>query len=329
MFVDNRDAHDFEHPMMPTFRYFSYRSIAFAPVPWCIFRVRRWMAQSHLLDWFRHRGKGVGMPRVKEEPRSRLATLQDILAGGGQVILDQAQTLREVFQKRLGDVGRGLEEQLAVVMTTLEERLTLQLDEVVSGIAISIRKDLDRLRERIRAVETRLSDVPKEGVRELMNPLQTLASNAIQTAASVQGRLEELVGRLQLVERRAVEISREATHDTNQNDDVRQRLDRVEARLTDLARDAGGKLGEVGALRERLTRIENRVLETSKEQVARAGESTGLRDRLARLEARLSDLSREQVARAVEAAGLRERVFRLEQRAISPEHADLVAERPE
>lgn len=271
------------------------------------------------------------MPRVKEEPRGTLAALQDMLAGGSQVILDQAQTLRDELQRRLGDVGRGVEEQLGTMIAGIEERLSAQLDELVSGLAISIRRDVDRLRERVRVVETRLSDVPKEGVRELVNPLQALANNAIQTAASVQGRIEELVGRLQHVERRAGALQVEPTPqpDPSSADDLRERLDRIESRLSELSREAGGKLGEVGAMRERLTRTENRVLEISKDQVARAGEATGLRDRLARLEARLSDLSREQVARAVESAGLRERVFRLEQRTVGIEGPRLVAERTE
>jgi chromosome segregation ATPase len=268
------------------------------------------------------------MPRVKEEPRGRLAALQEMLSGGSQSLLDQAQTLRDEVQKRLGDVGRGLEEQLGTVVGALEERLSAQLDDLVSGLAISIRRDLDRLRERVRAVEGRLSDVPKEGVRELVSPLQTLANSAIQTAAAVQERIEELVGRLQTVERRAVDVVREPIQE-GPLDDVRQRLDRIESRLSELSREAGGKLGEVGAIRERLTRIENRVLETSKEQITRAGEATGLRDRLARLEARLSDLSREQVARAVEAAGLRERVFRLEQRTVTLDAPRHLVERAE
>ncbi len=265
------------------------------------------------------------MPRLKEEPRGRLATFQDMLAEGSQAILDQAQTLRDELQKRLGDVGRGVEGQLSAMLADVDTRLSRQLDDLVSGLAISIRKDVDRVRERVRAIELRLSDVPKEGVRELVNPLQLLANNAIQTAAAVQGRIEELVGRLQHVERRAGEIPEEqAAHADGA--ELRERLDRIESRLGDLARDAGGKLGEVGAMRERLTRTENRVLEMSKEQLARAGESTGLRDRLARLEARLSDLSREQVARAVEAAGLRERVFRLEQRTVGLDAPRLAAE---
>jgi chromosome segregation ATPase len=261
------------------------------------------------------------MPRVKEEPRGRLAALQDILAGGSQAILEQAQSLGGEVQRRLSDVGRGIEGQLGTLVGALEERLTAQLDELVSGLAVSLRKDLDRMRERLRAMESRVNEVPKEGV--------SLANDAIQTAATVQARVEDLVGRLVTVERRAGEFSRATSQDTQQAEEFRQRLERIEARISDVARDTGGKLGEVGALRERLTRIENRVLETSKDQIARAGEATGLRDRLARLEARLSDLSREQVARAVEAAGLRERVFRLEQRLVVSEPMRMDADRAE
>ncbi|HKQ71979.1 MAG TPA: hypothetical protein VJT73_21690, partial [Polyangiaceae bacterium] len=166
------------------------------------------------------------MPRVKEEPRGRLAALQDMLSGGSQALLDQAQTLRDEVQRRLGDVGRGFEEQLGTVVGAVEERLSAQLDDLVSRVAVSIRKDLDRLRERVRTIETRLSDVPKEGVRELVSPLQALANNAIQTAGAVQERIEELVGRLQTVERRAVEVVREPAPQTPPPDDVRQHLDR-------------------------------------------------------------------------------------------------------
>jgi len=255
------------------------------------------------------------MPRMKDEPRGRLATLQELLTGSGQALLDQASTIRDGLQQRLVDVGRGVEEQVGGLLGGLEQRLLDELDRLVSRVALSIRKDVDRVRERVRVLETRVSDVPKEGVRELVNPLQSLASTAIETATSARERIEELLGRLQHVERQTVEMSRETTHESQITDDLRLRLERIESRLAELSREAGGKLGDVGALRERLTRIESRVLETSKDQIARAGEATGLRDRLARLEARLSDLSREQVARAVEAAGLRERVFRLEQRA--------------
>ena len=41
------------------------------------------------------------MGRTKEAPRGRLATLQDMLAGGGRVLADQAQSLTAGVQRGL------------------------------------------------------------------------------------------------------------------------------------------------------------------------------------------------------------------------------------
>jgi chromosome segregation ATPase len=253
------------------------------------------------------------MGRGKEEPRGPFAALGDILAGG-MALVDQAQNLGADVQRRLVEVGRGVEEQVYGLMSAVEERLSERLDDLVSGLAVSLRSEVDRVRDRLRMVESRLTDIPKEGVRELIAPLQTLVGGAADRAAAALARVEELGLRLQHVERRIAEVSRETTRDTLDADDIKQRLDRDGQRLTDLGREVGTKLGELGALRERLTRIEARVLEYSKDQIARTGEQAGLRDRLARLETRLSDLSKEQLARSVETAGLRERLFRVEQR---------------
>jgi chromosome segregation ATPase len=261
--------------------------------------------------------KEVVMGRAKEEPRGRLATLQDMLAGGGKALvdqaLDQAQTVRDGVQ-RLVDLGRGVEEQFGGLIAGIEERLSTRVDDWLSNLAVSLRRDVERQRERLRAVEARLADVPREGVRELIAPLQAVAGGAAERASSAVARAEELGARLQHLERRIAELSRESARETLDGDDFRQRMERIEQRLTDLGREVGTKLGEVGALRERLTRMEGRVVDTSKDQIARAGETAGLRDRLTRLEGRLSDLSKEQLARAVETAALRERLFRLEQR---------------
>jgi len=257
--------------------------------------------------------EGSNMGRQKEEPRGRLAALQDWIAGGGQLLFDQAQSLTEDMQRRLLDVGRGLEEQASGFVRAIEEPLTERVDVLVNRFAITIRRDVDRMRDRVRALEQRLGDVPREGIRELIGPVQSLASAAAERASAVQARLEELLGRIQIVERRASDLTRETVQATD-NGGVAPRLDRLDQRLGDLGREVGTKLSEVTAVRERLTRVESRVVENSKDQIARAGEAAGLRDRLARLESRLSDLSKEQLARAVETAGLRERVLRLEQR---------------
>jgi len=253
------------------------------------------------------------MGRVKPEPRGRLAVLQEMVAGGSKRLVDQAQTLTAGMQRRLVEVGRGVEGQLMSLGAALEERLSDRLDVLLSRLAITLRRDVERVRERVRAVENRLADVPKEGIRELLGPLQAVAGGAAERASAALSRLEDLGLRLQNAERRVAEVGREYARKTLDADDVRQRLERIEQRLTDLGREVGTKLGELGALRERLTRIEGRVVESSKEQIARAGELAGLRDRLARLEGRLSDLSKDQLTRAVEAAGVRERLLRLEQ----------------
>lgn len=253
------------------------------------------------------------MGRGKEEPRSMLSPLGDILAGG-MALVDQAQNLGADVQRRLVEVGRGVEGQVLGLIGALEERLGDRLDALVSGVAVTLRGEVDRVRDRLGSVEGRLADIPKEGVRELIAPLQAVLGGASDRAAAALARVEELGLRLQHVERRIAELSRETTRDTLDADDIKQRLDRDGQRLTDLGREVGTKLGELGATRERLTRIEARVLEYSKDQIARTGEQAGHRDRLARLETRLSDLSKEQLARSVETAGLRERLFRLEQR---------------
>jgi len=258
------------------------------------------------------------MGRAKDEPRGTLAALQDMITGGGQALVGQALTLGEEVQRRLADVGRGVEEQFMSLASTLETTLSERLDAVVSALSVSIRKDMERMRERVRTLENRLADVPKDGIREMFEPVQALATGAADRATAALARIEENVSRLQSLERRASEIARDRAQGTLDADEVRLRLDRLDQRLTDLGREVGTKLGELGALRERFTRLETRVVDNSKDQIARAGEAAGLRDRMARLEARLSDLSKEQLARAVETAGLRERVFRLEQRTGAP-----------
>src|SRR5881628_3235729 len=259
-------------------------------------------------------GKEDVMGRAKEQSRGRLAVLQDILTGGGKALVDQAQSLGAGVQRRLAEVGRGVESQVTTLIGGLEERLSEGLDVLLDRLAVSLRRDLDRVRERVRALENRLADVPKEGMRELVAPLQAIASGAGERASAALARVEELSLRLQHTERRIAELTRETTRETLDTSDLLQRTERSEQRLTDLGREVGTKLGELGALRERLTRTEGRVVDGSKDQIARAGEAAGFRDRVTRLEGRLSDLTKEQLARTVETAGLRERLFRVEKR---------------
>src|SRR3546814_7103733 len=77
------------------------------------------------------------------------------------------------------------------------------------------------------------------------------------SAVSVQERIEELVGRLQTVERRAVEVPHEPPQELRISDDLRERLDRIEARLSEVSRDAGSKLGEVGRSEEHTSELQS------------------------------------------------------------------------
>ena len=259
------------------------------------------------------------MARPKEQPaRSTLGAIQDLLADGSQALIEGVQSVQRVVLS----TGRGVESQVTSLLETLEGTLSTPLEGLLSRFATSMRYEVDRISEHLRAVEERLAGMPsiEDGIEELLDevlePIRSLANGADQRAAASQARAGEVIDRMERLEQRVTSL---ASQGNGQNEaELRVRFDRLERRLEDLVREAGGRLTEIGPMRERLARIESRVLETSKEQLARAGEATGMRDRLARLEARLTDLSREQVARAVEAAGLRERVFRLEQRAGAP-----------
>src|SRR6185295_15027079 len=194
--------------------------------------------------------KESAMGRVKEEPRGRLGALQDLLSGGSKLLIDQAQTLGVGVQKSLSVVGRGVESQLVALVGTLEAQLTERLDELLNRLSVSLRRDIDRVRDRVRAVENRLADVPREGIRELVAPVQAIAAGASERASAAIARIEELTARLQGLERRISELARDTARDTLDACDFRQRLERTEQRLTDLGREVGTKLGELGALRE-------------------------------------------------------------------------------
>jgi chromosome segregation ATPase len=276
------------------------------------------------------------MARAKDRPaKTALDTLQDWLSGGGQALLDGAQTVQRVVLA----TGRTVEEQLGMVVSALEHTLRERIDQLVSGIAVSLRSEVEAVREEVQELREQFDEPPAESTAEqIFEPLRALANGALERAAYAQTRLTELTQRLERVEsqeeptvqhtdleRRLTsletrfaastevldEAARQRSRDQTRSDQVAQ----LEQRVREIRVELGEKAADLPSMRERLAKIEARVLETSKEQIARAGESTSLRDRLARLEARLTDLSREQVARAVEAAGLRERVFRLEQRA--------------
>jgi chromosome segregation ATPase len=248
------------------------------------------------------------MARAKDKPaKTALDTLQDWLSGGGQALLEGAQSV----QRLVVATSRGVEEQLGTLLAGLEESLRDQVDRLVAGIAVSLRGEVESVREELQE----LRDQPMD---QLLEPLRALANGALERAAYAQTRLTELAQRLEHIEFREDPSTRFADLDRRlielESRSGAEHLAQLEQRLREVRVELGEKSADLPSMRERLAKIESRVLETSKEQIARAGEATSLRDRFARFEARLTDLSREQVARAVEAAGLRERVFRLEQR---------------
>lgn len=276
------------------------------------------------------------MARAKDKSaKTALDTLQDWLTGGGQALLDGAQTVQRVVLA----TGRTVEEQVGTLYSALEYTLRDRIDQLVSGIAVALRSDVESVREEIDELRQQLAESTDASITErLIEPLRALANGALERAAYAQTRLTELAQRLERVELHGDPTGRHADLDRRigslearflavaetVDELARQRardgagtehLAQLDQRVRELRVELGEKAADLPSMRERLAKIEARVLETSKEQIARAGETTSLRDRLARLEARLTDLSREQVARAVEAAGLRERVFRIEQRA--------------
>ena len=261
--------------------------------------------------------EGVGMSRAKDKPaKTALDTLQDWLSGGGQALLEGAQAVQQLVVA----TGRGVESQFTILLAALEDSLRDQIDRLVTGLAASLRGELENLREEIEELREQLQDAAgAQPPDQALEPMRALANGALERASYAQTRLTELGERIERLEGREdsspriTEIERRVAG-FREGASV-ETVAQLAQRLADLRVEVGEKAADLPSMRERLAKIESRVLETSKEQIARAGEATSLRDRLARLEARLTDLSREQVARAVEAAGLRERVFRLEQRA--------------
>jgi hypothetical protein len=115
-----------------------------------------------------------------ERSRGPLGALGEMLAGGGQAIIGQAQSLAGDVQRRIEDV----------------------VPPVLSG-------ELDRLNVRVQALELLLAN---EG-REMVGPVRALALGAIENAAAVRARLDDVLERLEALERRVVDLqARAAEH---------------------------------------------------------------------------------------------------------------------
>ncbi|HKA30771.1 MAG TPA: hypothetical protein VKH82_15420 [Candidatus Binatia bacterium] len=112
-----------------------------------------------------------------ERSRGPLGALGDMLAGGGQAIIGQAQSLAGDVQRRIADV----------------------VPPVLSG-------ELDRLNERVHALELLLAN----GGREVVGPVRALALGAIENAAAVRARLDDVLERLEALERRVADLQARA-----------------------------------------------------------------------------------------------------------------------
>jgi hypothetical protein len=114
------------------------------------------------------------MEWVKNEPsRGPLGAIGSILAGGGQALIGQAQSLAGDVQRRIADV----------------------VPPVLSG-------QLERLETRMRSVEALLAG----GGREIVGPVRALALNAIESAAAGRARLDDLLERVERLERRLAQL---------------------------------------------------------------------------------------------------------------------------
>ena len=112
-----------------------------------------------------------------ERSRGPLGALGDMLAGGGQAIIGQAQSLAGDVQRRIADV----------------------VPPVLSG-------EIDRLNARVQSLELLLAD----GGREVVGPVRALALGAVENAATVRARLDDVLERLEALERRVAELQARA-----------------------------------------------------------------------------------------------------------------------
>jgi hypothetical protein len=118
-------------------------------------------------------------PVKGETARGPLGTLGTMIAGGGQAIIGQAQSLAGDVQRRIADV----------------------VPPVLSG-------ELARLGQRVRGLELLLAD----GGREILAPVRALALTAIESTALVRARVDDVLERLERLERRVSDL--DAARDT-------------------------------------------------------------------------------------------------------------------
>jgi len=120
------------------------------------------------------------MERVKDQPsRGPLGTLGSMLAGSGQALIVQAQSLADDVQRRIADV-------MPPVWST----------------------ELDRLTRRIMRLENLLAD----GGRVIVGPVRALALNAIESTAALRARIDDIVQRLERLEQLLADLQARAAN---------------------------------------------------------------------------------------------------------------------
>jgi len=112
-----------------------------------------------------------------ERSRGPLGALGNMLADGSQALIDQAQSLAGDVQRRIADV----------------------VPPVLSG-------ELDRLTARIRDLELLLAN----GGREIIGPIRALALEAVESGAALRARLDDVLERLEALERRVADLQARA-----------------------------------------------------------------------------------------------------------------------
>jgi DNA repair exonuclease SbcCD ATPase subunit len=252
------------------------------------------------------------------------------LVGG---LLDQLVGLGDEVQQRILATGREAEQGIERVLTNIEGEIARRTDGITHRLTQTLRREQDKLRDRQRALETRVGEIARQTGRDAYEELQSGLTGVRSTVEQLLATLrqgadggEETRQRMQQVERQVAELARENAREVIDGDEFRHKLSRLEHWISDLSRDTGAKQGEQTALRERLTRLETRFVNTTKDDAARAASGAGAKERQSRLEARVGDLTKELLARSIDLSNLKERLAHLEALASEALRADAIGD---
>jgi uncharacterized phage infection (PIP) family protein YhgE len=234
-------------------------------------------------------------------------------------LIDQATQLTDDLQHWVQSTGRDAEQGIERVLVGLEAQLSRRTDGLIQRLTQTLRREQDRVRERLRAMETRVTDLAEQNSGEILDDLRAgvnwTRSSIEQLMAKARrsgDAIEEIQHRLEQTERRLGEIAKESAREVIDGDEFRHKLNRLEQWVSDIARDVGSKHGEQSALRERLVRLETRFVNATKEEAARAASGATVKERQARVEARVGDLTKELLARSIDLSNFKERLAHVE-----------------